>query len=40
MNLYGIPWDPRIHIILDHLDPGKYIFRVTGTDAITLGIMQ
>jgi len=24
-------------IILDHLDPGKYVFLVTGTDAITLG---
>jgi serine phosphatase RsbU (regulator of sigma subunit) len=24
-------------VILDHLDPGRYIFRVTGTDAITLG---
>ena len=24
-------------IILDHLDPGRYIFRVTGKDAITLG---
>lgn len=24
-------------IILDHLDPGRYIFRVTGTDAITVG---
>jgi ligand-binding sensor domain-containing protein/serine phosphatase RsbU (regulator of sigma subunit) len=24
-------------IILDHLDPGHYIFSVTGTDAITLG---
>jgi ligand-binding sensor domain-containing protein/serine phosphatase RsbU (regulator of sigma subunit) len=25
------------YIILDHLNPGKYIFHVTGTDAITVG---
>jgi ligand-binding sensor domain-containing protein/serine phosphatase RsbU (regulator of sigma subunit) len=24
-------------ITLDHLDPGRYFFRVTGTDAVTLG---
>jgi serine phosphatase RsbU (regulator of sigma subunit) len=24
-------------VILDHLDPGRYIFRVTGKDAVTLG---
>jgi ligand-binding sensor domain-containing protein/serine phosphatase RsbU (regulator of sigma subunit) len=25
------------YIILDHLSPGKYTFRVTGTDAVTVG---